>query len=968
MYINNKSMYSLLKATTKPEQIVDFAKQNDIPAIGICDINSSQGFHSFSQIAQAKGVTAILAVDTLVMYKNIVEDVLLICSGNKSLNEINRALSNVNQNKPIDREELVETIVVFKNKSIETGNELDYIGIRRSDLIETIDLKQKILIDETMFARKNDFEFYKIIKSIDESKTLKSVHASNYSGAYLKLADNEMWYYDELYNNYLQVVNLIKPIEFTSDFKLPHFELEADNKEYLYKLMYAGLKRRLEGKIDSEYRNRLEHEYKVICDLDFVDYFLIVWDIIKYCRKSNIYVGPGRGSAAGSLLAYCLGITSVDPIKNGLLFERFLNPKRQTMPDIDLDFEDLKREQVVDYVMEKYGEDYACKIGTLSTYQAKSSFREVAKVVDINQTTINALSKKIVSDKTFKQNLETNDKLRNEFFADPKLNYILDYISMIEGMPKNKSIHAAGIIISDEPIYTYTSLTEGVSDVDSHTLERMGLVKFDILALSTLRHLHAIEDKIESMTGKKYNFNYLDISNKDVFYAISDGLTNFVFQLESKGMIATLKKFKPKSFDDLAAILALYRPGPMQFIDEYISRKDGKSQSTYIHDSLKPILESTHGIIVYQEQIMQIVQTMAGYDLGQADIFRRAISKKDHEVLSRELNQFVRSSIKRGYSKQIAIEAGKRIEAFANYGFNKSHAYSYAKISYALMYYKVLYPEVYYSYYLQFLKTVEDMAKFEQEISNLNLTIIHPSINMLCMEAQAIEGNLQLGLNNIKGLSKTFNNKLYEYVKENPNSTIVDIINNCIVPANLSKQELQNLICSGVFANYGYNERSLIEYVESKDELQDLSALAFLKTASNIKEVDNYSLIELEEYERKSINLNIRHNSYGIYFDKLKALYPRLSAIDEVNIHQLHLIFDTLVYVTNVKEIKTKTNKLMAFIDCKIEHREGSITVFPDTYQMLYDVLDNYQGYAIVQVKVISNGFSLMQFKQWGGK
>lgn len=957
-------MYSLLEATSKPSELIQFAKKNNLPAIGICDLETTQGFHSFSKLASDEGVKAILAVDTFVMFQNQIQEVLLICSNTQSLFEINKALSVPEQ---MDYEFFKQTIVVFKNPLVTNIHDKDYIGLTRNYLAvnDIVITKNMLLLEETYFVSKNDFEFFQIITAIRENTTINKTHVRDKVGCFIKLADPEMWYYDDLYNNYLNLANKIEEVKFTPGFKLPHYNLDSElsNKEYLYKLMHFGLKRRLNDQVPAEYIERLEYEFKVISDLDFVDYFLIVWDIIKFCRKNDIYVGPGRGSAAGSLLAYCMGITSIDPIKYGLLFERFLNPMRKTMPDIDLDFEDTKRDTIIDYILEKYGEDYVCKIGTLSTFQAKSSFREVAKALDIDKTTIDSISKLIDGKISFKQNIMSNKKLSKEFSTNGRLQYILDYVYKIEDVPKNKSIHAAGVIISDLPLYNYTSITSNVSDIDSKTLEAIGLVKFDILAISNLRHLANLEQAIKTKHNKSVDFNSIDLADKEVYHAISDGSTNFIFQLESSGMISMLRKFKPVSFDDLAAILALYRPGPMQFIDNYIARKNGTEQIDYIDPSLRPVLESTYGIIVYQEQIMEIVKIFAGYDLGQADIFRRAISKKDADILQRELDQFVLSSVKRGYQEPVAKRVAERILAFANYGFNKSHAYSYAKISYALMYYKVNYPDIYFSYYLNLLKSTGDMAKFEQEIKYFDLKLLLPSVNNICLDSVSIDGNLQLGLNNIKGLDQTFRVNLLEYIRAN-SPTLVQIIDECIVPAGLSKQEIENLVASSIFTSFGVNERSIIEFILSKDEFQDQDALFFLETTSVIENIENYSLLELEAMERNSLSLNIRYNSYDTYFNKLKTLYPQIKRISEVDSNVLHTNFDILVEVLKIKEIRTKTDKLMAFIDCKVEGREGSITVFPEKYQQLFDELTGLSGYALVNVTVINNGFSLQNLKK----
>lgn len=967
MYINNKTVYSLQSATTQVSQLIDFAKLNNLPAIGICDIETIQGIHSFTKLASEQGVKAIIAVDTFVIFKNKTESVLLICKNQKSLYEINKALS---MDEVSNYEQFQDTIIIFKNPDVQLDSTKDYLGITRNYLASHTEVKNNmLLIEPSYFAKQEDFEFFQITNAIKENVTINRVHVRDKVNDYLKLSDNEMWYYPKLYSNFEQLISKIDEVSFNEGFKLPHYNRESDlsNTDYLKKLSMAGLSRRLDNKITNKYIERLEYELDVIVSLNFVDYFLIVWDIVKYCRKNDIYVGPGRGSAAGSLLSYCLGITSVDPIKYGLIFERFLNPMRKTMPDIDLDIEDTKREEVIEYLIDKYGEDYAFKIGTLNTFQAKSSFREVAKAIDLPKTTIDTTAKMIDSSITFKQNILTNKKLSKRFATDGKLQYILDYIYKIEGVPRNKSIHAAGLIISDLESYQYTSLTNHVSDVDSKTLETIGLVKFDILAIANLRHLHNIEVMVNKKYNKKLNFNYLDMKDKDVFHAISDGQTNFVFQLESTGMINVLKKYRPSSFEDVAAILALYRPGPMQYIDEYIARKGGQKNIDYIDDSLKSVLEPTYGIIVYQEQIMEIVRIFAGYDLGKADIFRRAISKKNKEILDDELNNFIKSSISNGYSQSIAKQVAERISSFANYGFNKSHAFSYAKISYASMYYKVNYPDVYFSYYINILKSQKEIVKFEQEIKYFELEILPPSINAICLDSVTIDGKLQLGLNNINGLDVSFKKELASYVKSK-NTTLNEIVDNCIVPHNLSSKEINNLVCSGLFDSFGYNEKTIIDYILSKDNTQDKDALFFLEIVTKIEHVDNYDLLTLEKMERNSLNLNIKYNSYQTYFDKIKLVYPQVKALNEIDLTQLYGNFDTLVEIIKCKEIKTKNGKLMAFLDCKASGKEGSITVFPESYQRFYEQIFEYTGYALVNLTIISNGFKLENIKILGAK
>ncbi len=967
MYINNKTMYSLLSATNSPIDLVKFAKKNNLPAIGICDKNSTQGFHSFIMIAKEEGVKAILAVDTFVMFENKIEEVLLICCNLKSLYEINKALS---MTEYFEYDFFVETIVVFKNSQIEKIKSKDYIGITRNELAlnnQNI-TSNMLLIDSTYYTNETDYEFFQLVNAIKNNVEINKVKTNTMKNKYLMVNNNDEIYEQKLYENYLNLLPKLDEISISSSFKLPKIKLELNisNDQYLYKLVNGGLHKRLNNKVSNKYKQRLEYEFKTIVSLNFVDYFLIVWDIIKYCKQNKIYVGPGRGSAAGSLLAYCLGITNIDPVANNLLFERFLNPMRKTMPDIDLDFDDTRRDEVINYLFAKYGETHVCKIGTLSTFQAKSSFREVAKAIGIPKAKIDSISKMIDGKISFKQNLLTNSKLGKQFATDGQLQYIVDYIYKLEHFPKNKSIHAAGIIISDEEIYNYTSVQNQVSDVDSKTLELMGLVKFDILAISNLRHLSAIESKIEQIYEQKYDYNQITLNDQNVYSAISKGYTNFIFQLESPGMMATLKKFQPKTFDELATILALYRPGPMKYIETYIKRKNGLEKVDYIDASLEKVLKPTYGIIVYQEQIMEIVRIFAGYDLAKADIFRRAISKKEKETLKDELDSFVTNSVKNGFAKEKAILVGERIEAFANYGFNKSHAYSYAKIAYALMYYKVNFTSVYYAYYLHLLKSDVDLSRFEQEVNNFDISILAPSIENITIDAIPQIKSIQLGLNNIQGLSHEFKSNLVEYVSRDQKMTIFQIIDECIIPYNLSEQEVQNLIMSGLFASYGYNEKTLIEYIKSKDSYQDKDALVFLDINHKIDNLKNYNLIQLEQFEKQSMNLNVKYNSYNTLLKKIKIVYPQIKILSEVDATILQSRFDLLIYVKSIREISTKNGKKMAFIKGVLNKTEVSITVFPNEYNNYYQVISNLKGYALVNVKTIKDGFSLENIKDLG--
>lgn len=963
MYINNKTNFSNMQGVITHQQLIDFALENKLPAIGICDIDCFDGANQFTKLSTSQGVNPILCVDTSVMFRDTIENVLLICTGDESRREINKGLSSPETS---DYHQYQTTIVVFKNTNIRDIATKDYYGLVRNDLVNFQSIAENyLLIDDVYLGTAKDLEYFKIVMAIKEKRTVKELRPLEFANKYLQTYNLEDKLFSQLYDNYLSLIKKISPLSISSDFKLPKFTTGSnlDNNIYLKQLATRGLSKRLHGQISSEYQQRLDYELEVITNLNYVDYFLIVWDIIKHCRKNNIFYGPGRGSSAGSLVAYCLGITNIDPIVNRLIFERFLNPARSSMPDIDIDFDSEHRDLVLDYMFERYGEDHTCRIRTYALYKSKASFEAIAKAVGIEDKTITTVLKMINNDLSFKENLKANQRLSDVMAFDGKLRFIIDYIFRLENNVKNFSIHASGVIITNEQIYNYTAVNNRISANNASELESLGLVKFDILAISVLTTIRKIEQRIVDELAIKLDFKTIAIDDERVYQGISNGLNCGIFQLEQSYAKDALMTIKPENFSEFAAILALIRPGANTQIPRYISNKESNSNQI-IHPDLIEVLESTHGVILYQEQVMEIVQIIGGFSLEEADNFRRAISKKDELLLNAELEKFKQAASENNYQSDVIAKLITMISAFGEYGFNKAHTYSYGIISYALFYYKILYPAQFYSTILENGVTDSILSQIKFEFEQLGITIKHPLLSNLSLHPTFKNNNFNLGLSNISTISESDGKLIYDLITKLNTSDPIQIIEHLLVEAKLSKTQVKHLVASGLFVNSEYNERTLDTFINEYNLDQDLTARLFFKVEVNVDTLDNYDLATLEQNELASLKINIRFNTYKTLFNQYLLELPNLVDLNQINKQPLFTEFDTIVYIDNIKEtVDSKGNK-MGFIKANIENNPIEIVVFSDIYDQFYDQLVDLESYALVRLKVNKRGLNLQNIKK----
>ncbi|WP_066050411.1 DNA polymerase III subunit alpha [Robertmurraya korlensis] len=735
--------------------------------------------------------------------------------------------------------------------------------------------------------------------------------------------------------------------------KLPKYPtLEGETAEgLLEKLCSKGLTERY-GHVTEEHKNRLRYELSVIKKMKFADYFLIVWDFMRFSRDQHILTGPGRGSAAGSLVSYVLYITDVDPLQYDLLFERFLNPERITMPDIDIDFPDHRRDEVIEYVANKYGEAHVAQIVTFGTLAAKAALRDVGRAFGLNTKELEGLSRTVPSQLgiSLKDAYAQSERLRafvNESASNQRL---FETAVKLEGLPRHTSTHAAGVVISEEPLVNTVPISEGsqsvyVTQFAMDDLEEVGLLKMDFLGLRNLTLIESIIDLIKKRARIDLNIKAIPLDDKETFSMLSLGETTGVFQLESEGMRNVLKRLKPSSFEDIVAVNALYRPGPMEHIPMFINRKHGKETILYLHEDLKPILEKTYGIIVYQEQIMQIASTMAGFSLGEADLLRRAVGKKKKEILDKERQHFVEGAMNKGYEKTIANEVYDLIVKFANYGFNRSHAVAYSVISYQLAYLKAKYPVYFMAALLSSsIGNEGKIAQYIKECREMGIQILPPSINKSGYTFLVENQSIRYSLTAIKGIGMTALKGLFSSRKT---KKFTDLFDFCIrvSPKSINRKTLESLIHSGSFDEFGEDRAVLLasldvaldhaQLVNPENALQgDLFSDDEFFLKPKYVEVDPIRAEDKLMQEKEVLGLYLSDHPVSLY--EREAKFEQAIAISSIS--NVGKNVRVLVYVTELKKIRTKKGETMAFLTVSDQSGDLEAVVFPNVLKR-YSIL-----------------------------
>ena len=817
-----------------------------------------------------------------------------------------------------------------------------------------------VCTNDAHYLRKEDAEAHDVLLCIQTGKLLEDENRMRYEprNFYLR-SEAEM---RELFDAYEGAVENTQKIadlcqlEFTfGKYHLPEFKLPAgyDSFSYMKKLCDEGYRARY-GE-DDQYRYQLQYEQDMIEKMGFTDYFLIVSDFVRYAKSVDIPVGPGRGSAAGSMVSYCLGITDVDPMQYSLYFERFLNPERVSMPDIDMDFGDTRRGEVVDYVRRKYGDDHVAQIVTFGTMAARGVIRDVGRVMNIPYAEVDQIAKQVPNALhiTLEDALRLSKPLRELYDADERVKKLIDTAKSLEGMPRNASTHAAGVVITKRPVYEYVPLARNDDTVVCQyvmtTLEELGLLKMDFLGL---RNLTVLDDAVKMVQAQRPGFRLEDIPENDpeTFEMISRGQTSGVFQMESTGMTGVCVGLKPQNIEDITAIIALYRPGPMDSIPRFIASKHDPKLIRYRHPSLEPILSITYGCIVYQEQVIQIFQQLGGYSLGQADMVRRAISKKKAAQIQKEKDAFIHGDKERGITgcvangipKETAEAIYQEIYDFANYAFNKAHAVSYAVVAYQTAWFKCHYPREYMAALLtSVLDNSDKVSAYINECKDCGIALLPPDINRSEDRFTVEDGGIRFGLVAIKNIGRGFIRAVMREREMNgPFESMHDFCSR-MVGSDMNKRAVENLIRSGAFDSTGARRSQLIRVYESvmdsvaAQQRQNLEGqLDFFSMAGGndrgmsyvksdaLPDVPEYTPQELMMMEKETTGLYLSGHPMDHYRGAVRQLRaPSIASIledfaqeggptrfaDEQRITIAGV-------VTSAKTKTTKNNSLMAYV------------------------------------------------------
>lgn len=758
--------------------------------------------------------------------------------------------------------------------------------------------------------------------------------------------------------------------------KVPHFEVPQgfDSWTYLNHLCNEGMKRRYPD-ADEEKKKRLEYELSVIHKMGYVDYFLIVWDYINYAKTHGIAVGPGRGSAAGSIVSYCLGITDIDPIKYSLIFERFLNPERVSMPDIDVDFCYERRQEVIDYVVEKYGKDCVVQIVTFGTMAARAVIKDVGRVLDLPYAMVDNIAKMVPREIgiTIDKAIQENPDLRNAYENDAQVHDLIDKSKRLEGLPRHASMHAAGVLISQKAVDEYVPVATGsdgavVAQFVMTTLEELGLLKMDFLGLRTLTVIQDAE-KLARKKNPEFSIDNINYEDKNVYDMISTGKCEGIFQLESAGMKNFMKELKPQSIEDLIAGISLYRPGPMDFIPQYIKGKNNPGDITYDCPMLEPILKPTYGCIVYQEQVMQIVRDLAGYSLGRSDLVRRAMSKKKTSVMEKERQNFIYGNpeenvpgcISNGIDEKTANKIYDDMIDFAKYAFNKSHAACYAVVAYQTAYLKTYYPvEFMAALMTSVVDNTDKVAGYIYACRQMNIQMLPPDVNTSDMEFSVEDNAIRFGLSAVKSLGRPTIKAIIDERNKSRFTSMQDFISRLYT--DLNKRTLENLIKSGAFDTFGNNRRQMMsvyarmldnEAKQGKDAISGQMSLFDLVDESEKSQFE-IKMPGVSEYTKEDI-LAFEKEVLGVYvsghpLDEYAAMWKKhISAMstdfeldDETGEPKVKVDSKaTIGGMIMAKSVKpTKTGQLMAYLT--IEDLVGTVEVivFPRTFSTYRNIIE----------------------------
>ena len=877
--------------------------------------------------------------------------------------------------------------------------ELQDHGIRAQTIVNTNLLKMSkelniplVATNDVHYINAYDAEAHDILLCIQTGKRVQDEDRMRYEGGqyYLK-SEEEMRslfpYAQEALDNTHKIAERCNVEIVFGEQKVPKFDVPEgyDATTYLRHLCEEGLIFRYGKEPEKKLVDRMNYELSVIENMGYVDYFLIVWDFTHFARSQGIPVGPGRGSAAGSIVAYILGITDIDPIRFDLIFERFLNPERVSMPDIDIDFGYERRQEVIDYVYQKYGKDRVVQIVTFGTMAARMVIRDVGRVLDIPYNQVDHVAKLIPMELgiTIDKALSGVPELKQIYDTDTEMKYLIDMSRRLEGLPRHTSIHAAGVVIGSQPLDEFVPLSRGADNIITTqftmtTIEELGLLKMDFLGLRTLTVIQDSEKMIRKKLGGSFDIDKIDYDDPEVYEMIGSGHTEGVFQLESAGMKNFMKELKPSNIDDIIAGIALYRPGPMDFIPKYIQGKKNKESIKYSTPQLEKILSTTYGCIVYQEQVMQIVMELAGYTLGRSDLVRRAMSKKKADVMNQERKNFVYGNeelgvdgcIKRGIPEDVANHVFDEMVDFAKYAFNKSHAASYAVVTYQTAWLRCHYPVEFMAALLtSVIANPKKCTEYINECRAMGIKILPPDINEGVSGFSVSGDAIRYGLSAIKSLGRNvIDSMVAERKASGPYKDLKDFMKR-LTTKEVNKRTIENLIKAGALDSLHATRKQLMTvYAQVLDEVNrekkesisgQMSLFDFMtdeqKAQYEIKypKVGEYDDLQKLSMEKEVLGIYVSGHPLQKYMESMKkqvtAKTTDFEPDEETGKSVAHDNYRYVVggMITNVNAKLTKKNQNMAFITLEDLYGSLEIVVFPNTYQK-YHIFDEDKGYYVL--------------------
>ena len=1023
VHLHLHTEYSLLDGASRIDRLFETIKSKGQSAVAITDHGVMYGVMDFYKKAKAAGVKPIIGCEVYVapdsrFNKQKSSDrnyhhLILLCKNMKGYENLIKMVSlgftEGFYSKPrIDKELLekhsegliclsaclageIPSYLLYGNyeKAKETalyfanvfGKENFYLELQNHGIKEQLTVNNGlkrisketgiglVCTNDVHYIEKQDSKMQNVLLAIGTGKKLDDEDLMSFETEefYLKSGEQMATLFADTPEAVTNTVKIAEDCNVEFEFhklKLPVFDIGSKNHlEHLREMSYEGLYLHFGQTPESEVIERLEYELSVIDKMGFVDYFLIVQDYVDFAKKQGIPVGPGRGSGAGSLVAYCVGITGIDPIKYGLIFERFLNPERVSMPDFDVDFCYVRRGEVIDYVISKYGSDHVAQIVTFGTMAARAAVRDVGRVMGMAYNAVDKVAKLIPNELgiTIDKAMEYSPDLKSLYDMDAETRELIEMSKKIEGMPRHASTHAAGVVISDRPISEYVPLALNddsvVTQFTMTELEELGLLKMDFLGL---RNLTVISDAQKMIRRYEPDFDITKISldDKETIKMMADGFTEGVFQFESEGMKNVLRSFGPENLEDLTAILSLYRPGPRKSIPTYIYNRHNPDKITYKTQLLKPILDITYGCIVYQEQVMQIFRSLAGYSLGRADIVRRAMSKKKHEVMKKERETFLygekdedgtvlcEGALARGVEKSVAEEIYDDVALFSSYAFNKSHAAAYTVVAYETAYLKCHYTREYMAALLSsVLAFGGKVTRYSAECARLGIKILPPDVNESDLNFTVSGNNIRFGMLAIKNLGAGFIKRIIELRSERKFETMYDF---CVrmQGRDFNRRAVEGLIKSGAMDSFGYNRRQMLQGLDlvinaAEQEAErsaggQMSLFDAIETESNGADI-SHIIPNVPEMPIREI-LNFEKESTGLYLSghPLKAYSGFMKLVDAKTTTQIleHEIRDgekvsLVVLINDVKSKTTKKGDLMAFLTVEDMYDSINVTVFP---------------------------------------